>query len=509
MALQKVKESDMVVSVVDNKSKVVTKAKKILDEDTYTEEITKIIERDFYPDLPKLDAQAEYLEALEKNDLITLRKIQMKYGPSRPGTASSSQYLSPATFETPDPSQRNSSPKLKTKDGDVDPSAPPDLHPVNPEIEKSNIGTYLEVSESRRLGLDKFFSKNTSEDNAAFDEILRESDRKHRAKHAWLFNKEGEQMKEHEEKLALPSIEKQAILNVDKSSVDTWKYKSDNSLMYVPDGVELSEKEIIEDKKFKPREIVHENTRFQFTPYNLHKNKQIMQQAAVSKALVNQGKIGHDGKELSAGQTPRVNGYGFMATPSPAPGVEESPLMTWGEIEGTPLTLDTGLTPCNTSGPVFKIPIIPARDQLALDLAEKASKTHRAKKEAALKQVTRNLSSPSPKFSLSSTDRLNSLSPAAQRLASKKLGIRTHTDKALKDSYTPSPSHRLSGDKTPILRGTPTRTPKSVRSVMVASPKTPVTPKSTGTPKHSGADISSLTDNLLQLPKRAKASEFF
>ncbi|KAF2284824.1 hypothetical protein GH714_030868 [Hevea brasiliensis] len=33
-----------------------------------------------------------------------------------------------------------------------------------------------------------------------------------------------------------------------------------------------------------------------------------------------------------------VNGYSFVRTPSPAPGVDESPFITWGEIEGTPLS---------------------------------------------------------------------------------------------------------------------------------------------------------------------------
>jgi protein DGCR14 len=51
-----------------------------------------------------------------------------------------------------------------------------------------------------------------------------------------------------------------------------------------------------------------------------------------------------------------VNGFKLMGTPSPAPGVEESPLMTWGEIDGTPLRLDASeLNPSLTPGPVFKV----------------------------------------------------------------------------------------------------------------------------------------------------------
>lgn len=33
-----------------------------------------------------------------------------------------------------------------------------------------------------------------------------------------------------------------------------------------------------------------------------------------------QGKVGPDGKELIPQESPKVNGYGFVATPSPAPG---------------------------------------------------------------------------------------------------------------------------------------------------------------------------------------------
>jgi hypothetical protein len=41
-----------------------------------------------------------------------------------------------------------------------------------------------------------------------------------------------------------------------------------------------------------------------------------------------------------------VGGYGFVAPPSPAPGVgDDVPVMTWGDIEGTPLILDPHQTP--------------------------------------------------------------------------------------------------------------------------------------------------------------------
>ena len=62
-------------------------------------------------------------------------------------------------------------------------------------------------------------------------------------------------------------------------------------------------------------------------------------------------------------------------------GVDASPLMTWGSIEGTPLHLETDVTP--TPGPSFKIPKASRREELAIRLAEKASKVNRERKKAA------------------------------------------------------------------------------------------------------------------------------
>ena len=45
------------------------------------------------------------------------------------------------------------------------------------------------------LPLDKFLSKVTSEDNASFVEIMKESDEKRKLKHAWLYEQEEEKKK--------------------------------------------------------------------------------------------------------------------------------------------------------------------------------------------------------------------------------------------------------------------------------------------------------------------------
>lgn len=70
-------------------------------------------------------------------------------------------------------------------------------------------------------------------------------------------------------------------------------------------------------------------------------------------------------------------------------GVDASPLMTWGSIEGSPFRLDGGDTPITgTPGPTFKMPEPKKRDQLGLALAEKVSRQHREKRRQALAQAT-------------------------------------------------------------------------------------------------------------------------
>ena len=49
--------------------------KVVVDEDTYLKSVQDIIERDFYPDLPKLRNQLEWLEAEEKGDIVKMKEI--------------------------------------------------------------------------------------------------------------------------------------------------------------------------------------------------------------------------------------------------------------------------------------------------------------------------------------------------------------------------------------------------------------------------------------------------
>ncbi|KAG8146267.1 hypothetical protein E2320_012628 [Naja naja] len=345
--------------------------KRVLDEDSYIQSLEKIIQRDFFPDVEKLRAQKEYLEAEESD-------------------------VTPATFETPE----------------VHPGDPSVLSKPKLTVKSLEEGEAEEEENKDTLPcLDNFLAKHTSEDNASFEQIMEVAKEKEKAKHYWLYEAEEEFAQRHQEQLALPSLEEQQALGSGKAGVETWEYKAKNSLMYYPPGVPDEE-----DVFKKPREVAHRNTRFLKDPFSQAVSKSQLQQAAALNAQYKQGKVGPDGKELIPQESPKVNGYGFVATPSPAP---------------AGLLTPKGLSPA--------------------------------------------------------------MSPALQRLVNRTAS--KFTDKALRASYTPSPAHvRTPGYKTPSAAlQTPTVTPTS-RTLS----QTPV-----------AQDPASITDNLLQLPKRRKASDFF
>ncbi|XP_048467248.1 splicing factor ESS-2 homolog [Rhincodon typus] len=275
--------------------------KRILDEETYIGNLEEIIQRDFFPDVEKLRAQREYLEAEESGDMEKLREITIKYGSSlrKPNSRTPAAYVTPATFETPEviagsPSSRNKA----CQDG----------------MTRADEGENDRKNEGKELPtLDTFLGRSTSEDNASFNQIIEVAEERNRIKNAWLYEAEEESKQRHEEMLALPSSKFHAI-TAGKAGVETWEYKAKNVLMYYPEGVK-------DDELFKkPREVIHKNTRFQGDPFSRGLSKSQLQQAAALNAQFKQGKVGPDGKELIPQDSPKVNGYGFVRTPSPVPG---------------------------------------------------------------------------------------------------------------------------------------------------------------------------------------------
>lgn len=182
------------------------------------------------------------------------------------------------------------------------------------------------------------------------------------------------------------------------------------------------------------------------------------------------------------GESPKVGGYGFVATPSPAPGVDMSPMTTWGRLDGTPLLLDPTDTPLDlTPGPAFTVAQPARRETLAMRLADKAKDSQKAKARA---------------YAASPYARPNaSFSPAARSLMASKLSSKragaNGADTQLRASYN-SPAVGGRGAAGAHGRAAGFVTPSPLPS--------PVPSPSRATKAPTPSRGSSITDNLLDTP---------
>lgn len=342
------------------------------------------------------------------------------------------------------------------------------------------------------LSLDEFFRKYTSEDNESFNKILEKVNRKRKEKHAHLLEGEKEQTLLLEN--GSGSGNKDRITDgygtsgQPASTLETWKYKAKNLLMYNIEDTEevpLTEEERAVRLKGMTKEINKTNTRFDGK--SAAEANPSKEEAAILYRLV-------PGTTPAGASWPFVsreadkdkkydledfkntpnqffeesskmaeNGYRFVKTPSPAPGVDESPFMTWGEIDGTPLRLDIddGLnigSGGGSGGPQFSIPLPPTRDVKAHSLSREAARKIR-ERSSMYKKPPLPFSSPSRGGSASPNVR--NFSPAAQKFVRNAIAKSSRSvDETLRASYrgssplmaTPKEKSRLSKDGTLGLR---------------------------------------------------------
>ncbi|XP_034827546.1 splicing factor ESS-2 homolog [Maniola hyperantus] len=470
--MQLLKKESTVFKVPKVPSQRVIKKAKVLDEEDYVEGIAKIIQRDFFPDLEKLKAQNDFLEAQENRDYARLRELTRKYSGSRPPTE---PYNSPATFDTPgvdrpySPSVEDCQPGSATADNNV--------------TEKPK-----DITENHTL--DSYLASHTSEDNASYDRVIALEDKKRATKLVSQLQSEISSAALADSALALPSIEQQADQTERPEEFDTWRYRAKNFIMYVPDGA-------AQPMTPKP-ELQHHNTRLRAQPFDYAKNKETISALARSQDASIKGKIGVDGVSITCEKGAGAE-YLPVGTPSPRPGAgpDCSPLMTWGEIEGTPFRLDGGDTPLPAlgAGAAYHMLEGGARERIGLQLAEQVAKRRRP--------TTPRVTTPSHSFR-TNTERLASMSPAARKLAAKHLL---------------SPRLKLTPNDMGISHTTPKRTPM-LKTPLVATPK-PSDCVKTSHPSSSGnvnnstnlTENNNITDNLLQINvvkrTRLKAQDFF
>ncbi|UXI14829.1 Solute carrier family 35 member F5 [Sarcoptes scabiei] len=434
------------------------KKRKILDEDEYTNQIESIIERDFFPDVAEMRFELEYQDAIEKNDFDKISRMNKK----KKSPNFVAQLASP----------------IEDLGLFMEESVRSDfVENVDSKTEEEK------TTKTKDISLNKFLNKFTSEDDSSFEKLQQKSLQKHLDKLNFLNSDSNSHNNQMHEALALPSIENQLKIKCEKNSHEksikmiTWKHSNKNTFMFDPEGAPLTQKEIDEAKS--KQMIVHENTRFKANSFF---NKQIIPSNPNHIRAINQGQIGIDGKDIDVKVSARINGFNFVpSTPCLRPeAIPGSPLMTWGNIEATPINLRGDATPLIPSSSHFKIPELTAKEIIGQQLADRLlsknsqNKTRKTAQSPLIKGVKN-----------SSLELLNSMSPAARLLATQKLGVHQFMDRSLQESYSP------------MLRSQSTPTPKRLisPSPFLSSSRMSNTPKSS---------ISHPNPT-----KRSKASEFF
>ncbi|KAL8941483.1 MAG: hypothetical protein Q9216_002211 [Gyalolechia sp. 2 TL-2023] len=395
---------------------------KVLDEDTYTNALSHIIARDFFPGLIETESQQEYLNALDSQDNEWI--------------ATAGRRLTEVM--TPGPDGR----KFKGRRGtSMTPTG--GLHGLGSETPKawqgdtpsSTMSTKDPSDEENRpaadtnMSLGAFQSKYTSEDNESFYRLLDKQNIKRSEKHAWMWagNKipAARQIAHHkrEEQKLLTAGKKPSIAEVDGKEValirpdeddtrqampDSWKSSApDNGFMFTPSSVEDSLQTVAqraeESSKAPPKAVIYDNTRLAALSTSTADSESIPPSpslSAVQDALAGQPRPTASEAAIGGGRTttPRVNGYAFVDSeePSPPSPIQQSSLTLLGSGDKNPNP--------------FNIKEKSKREDLHHRMVDKVAKGKR------VKSLLENVKTPVPRFMSSPRIAKAGLTPAGQRL---------------------------------------------------------------------------------------------
>ncbi|XP_050381617.1 uncharacterized protein LOC126798650 [Argentina anserina] len=419
---------------------------KVLDEDTYVAVLEKIIERDFFPDLTKLRDRLDWLEAIKTRDPIRIRDAQLQIIERR-GHKATRTTPNPSAAKTPGSTFLRSCTPLDDFDNKT-PIAPAAV-PTAAGVGSGGDG----IEES--LSLDQFVRRYTSEDNESFTKILEKENRKRKERYDYLL--EGENS---DKAAAIEDAKRNRITDgygtsdQPMSTLEGWKFTAKNLLMYHPADrgeAPLTLEERAVRMKSLEKEISRTNTRFHGKMMDRPREEGSFEVLYAPVAGGTPVIMDRDGDKLKKydlddlRKTPpnrfyvesekkADNGYTFVKTPSPAPGVDESPFITWGEIEGTPLRLEQEDTPLDiggSGGPHFRIPCPGSREEKAYSLSRVAARKLREREKLFPKPPL-----PSPSRAGSASPSVRTLSPAAQKFVRNAIAKSSSTvDETLRASY--------------------------------------------------------------------------
>lgn len=407
-------------------TKRIKRPPKVLDEDDYTDALSHIIARDFFPGLVETQAQQEYLDALDSKDKQWIANAGRKLSDvMTPGARRRHPGLATPVLNRGRDGSRTPATPLR-REGDTPANWAGDTPRSNmstPASTKSGSGLGLGFSTSsrdaelidvKRMGLGAFQQKYTSEDNESFYKILDKQNTKKREKHAWMWSgnkiptaRQILYQKEERKRLesqGVPSGEKKVdegqvvLFDVKSKDADTrparpdgWKSRPENSLMFVPGSVE-DELETVQQRREEgsraaPKQIVYHNTRV--VPLNSKGGDQDEDGhgavppspsiSAIRDAIAGRPRPTDSEPGFTGGETPRVNGYAFVDEDEPEPTYDSNNQDDEDEEYHLRQLLNSQGGADSTPNP-FRLRENRRREMLHHRMVEKASKSKRSEK---------------------------------------------------------------------------------------------------------------------------------
>ncbi|EAS30759.1 protein DGCR14 [Coccidioides immitis RS] len=374
---------------------------KVLDEDDYTDALSHIIARDFFPGLLETQTQQDYLDALESKDkeLIAAagRRLTEVMTPGRQGRQGVSL----------------STPRRSARPGDTPKQWGGDT-PMSVASSMSTPSSKMPISGSTmkadavKMGLGAFQSKYTSEDNESFNKLLDRQNVKRRDKYAWMWggNKiptarqiahRQREAKRLEDQKSLEASKELITTDLDARPArpDAWKPKAENSLMFIPSSIEDTH-ETVQQKaettsRAGPKRVLYQNTRIQ--PESLSDGSQNAPPpspsiSAIRDAISGRPRVTDSESGFTGGETPRVNGYAFVDEDEPDP--QPITAKQTADEEDSHLKLLT-ISASSTPNP-FKLQETRRREALHHRMVERVAKTKRVEKFVSTTKT------PAPRF---------------------------------------------------------------------------------------------------------------
>jgi protein DGCR14 len=326
----------------------------VLEEDEFAARLERIIERDYFPNVPRLRDELRLLRAEREGnerEILTAKRSIQKRMREEEEARSGSNGLTPSFYygnstsletrggknaPTPSASGASGAVGFSSRGGRRGGEYYDDGEEEEEEEEMSAEDEYDEERRSQRRAklldanktLTQFLASHTSEDNKSFEDILEKINKKRREKNAKLFDANKIRGAMNVQRLGDGSEGART-----KSGALALAEPGHNALFFRPDSaLALSKSELANlGATTAPKETLARNTRFNNTT-NSH---------VVEVNQVDEEELASFREQRAKEMNPNMN-YSRIATPSFTPGRDNfTPIMTWGALDATPVRLSS------------------------------------------------------------------------------------------------------------------------------------------------------------------------